>query len=192
LFSAKVPGRKKDPTPKRFIKKATGYAWRKKKNERFKNRINQLLKDEWLPSKYRLKKSEFVQIQIIRTESESSKNITGTPVNNKRISKGCNVFEDQEAQLMWDKGSQVDESFGELYRSFWRGDKTFLPQYAYWKILLGKCSLNPRGVLQFRNRTLVPEWEPLKTHLIQKTHDFHIIEHPGRNSTFAILRRSFH
>jgi hypothetical protein len=29
-FSAKVPGRKKGPTPKRFIKKGTGYAWRKK------------------------------------------------------------------------------------------------------------------------------------------------------------------
>jgi hypothetical protein len=27
-----------------------------KKNERFKNQINQLLKNEWLPSKYRLKK----------------------------------------------------------------------------------------------------------------------------------------
>jgi hypothetical protein len=40
---------------------------------------------------------------------------------------------------MWDKGSQVDEFFGELYRSFWRGDKTFPPQYAYWKILLGEC-----------------------------------------------------
>jgi hypothetical protein len=28
-----------------------------KKNERFKNRINQLLKNEWLPSKYRLKRN---------------------------------------------------------------------------------------------------------------------------------------
>jgi hypothetical protein len=118
------------------------------KNERFKNRINQLLKNEWLLSKYRLEeKSEFVQIQITRTESEKSKNITGTSVDNKRISKGCNIFEDQKAQLMWDKGFQVNESFGELYRSFWRGDKTFPPQCAHWKISLGKCSLDPRGVL---------------------------------------------
>jgi hypothetical protein len=64
------------------------------------------------------KKSEFVQIQIIRTESERSKNTTGTSVNNKRIPKDCDVFEDQKAQLMWDRGFQVDESFGELYRSF--------------------------------------------------------------------------
>jgi hypothetical protein len=86
----------------------------------------------------------------------------------------------------------MDESFGKLYRSFWKGDKTFPPQCAHWKISLGKCSLNPRGVLRFRDRILVPEWEPLKTHLIQKTHDSHVIEHPGRNSTFAILRKSFH
>jgi hypothetical protein len=67
----------------------------RKKDKRFKNRINQLLKDEWLLSKYRLKKkSEFVQIQITRTESERSKNTTGTLINNKRIPKGCDVFED--------------------------------------------------------------------------------------------------
>jgi hypothetical protein len=66
-----------------------------KKDECFKNRINQLLKDEWLPSKYRLeKKSEFVQIQITRTELKKLKNTTGTPVDNKRIFKGCDVFED--------------------------------------------------------------------------------------------------
>jgi hypothetical protein len=88
-------------------------------DERFKNRIDQLLKDEWLPSKYRLeKKSEFVQIQITKTESEKSTNTTGTPVDNKRISKGCNILENQEAQLMWDKRSQMDEFFGELYRLF--------------------------------------------------------------------------
>jgi hypothetical protein len=90
-----------------------------KKDERFKNRINQLLKNEWLLSKYRLKKkSEFVQIQITKTKSEKSADITKTPVNNKRIPKGCDVFEDQEAQLMWDRRFQMDESFRKLYRSF--------------------------------------------------------------------------
>jgi hypothetical protein len=97
-----------------------------KKDERFKNRINQLLKNEWLLPKYRLKKkSEFIQIQITRTESKRSTNTTETPADNKRISKGCDILENQETQLIWDKESQVDESFRELYRSFWRGDKTF-------------------------------------------------------------------
>jgi hypothetical protein len=41
------------------------------------------------------KKSEFVQIQITKTESEKSKkNIIKTLVNNKRILKGCDVFKD--------------------------------------------------------------------------------------------------
>jgi hypothetical protein len=66
-----------------------------KKGERFKNRINQLLKDEWLPLKYRLKKkSELVQIQIIRNESKNLTNTTKTFVNSKRIPKGCDIFED--------------------------------------------------------------------------------------------------
>jgi hypothetical protein len=64
-----------------------------KEDERFKNRINQLLKNKWLLSKYRLKKkSEFVQIQITRTESKKSTNTTETLVNNKRIPKGCDIL----------------------------------------------------------------------------------------------------
>jgi hypothetical protein len=66
-----------------------------KKDERFKNRINQLLKNEWLPSKYRLKKkSEFVQIQITRIKLKKLTNITETLVNNKKIPKGCDIFKD--------------------------------------------------------------------------------------------------
>jgi hypothetical protein len=64
------------------------------------------------------KKFEFVQIQIIKIESEKLKNITETFVNNKRIFKNCDVFENQKAQLIWDKGFQMDESFGKLYRLF--------------------------------------------------------------------------
>jgi hypothetical protein len=45
-------------------------------------------------------------------------NITETFVNNKRISKDCDIFKDQKAQLIWDKGFQINESFGKLYRSF--------------------------------------------------------------------------
>jgi hypothetical protein len=48
---------------------------------------------------------------------------------------------------MWNKGFQMKEFFGKLYRSFWRENKTFSSQYAHWKISLGECSLNPRGVL---------------------------------------------
>jgi hypothetical protein len=58
------------------------------------------------------RKSEFVQIQITKTESKKLKDITKTPVNNKKISKNCNVFKNQKAQLIWNKGFQMDESFG--------------------------------------------------------------------------------
>jgi hypothetical protein len=83
-----------------------------KKDERFKNRINQLLKNKWLLSKYRLKKkSEFVQIQITKTESEKLTNTTEILVDNKKTSKNCDILEDQEAQLIWDKRFQMNEFF---------------------------------------------------------------------------------
>jgi hypothetical protein len=103
-FQLKFRAEKKAQRPNALLKKEQDMPGGKK-DERFKNRINQLLKNKWLPPKYRLKKkSEFVQIQITRTESEKLTNITETFVNNKRISKNCDVFEDQKAQLMWDKG----------------------------------------------------------------------------------------
>jgi hypothetical protein len=37
---------------------------------------------------------------------ERSTNITGPFVENKRISKNCVIFENQKAQLMWDKNSR--------------------------------------------------------------------------------------
>jgi hypothetical protein len=93
-FQLKFRAEKKVQRPNALLKRKQDMPGGKK-NERFKNQINQLLKNEWLPPKYRLKKkSEFVQIQIIRTKSEKSTNTTETLVNNKRISKGCDVFED--------------------------------------------------------------------------------------------------
>jgi hypothetical protein len=130
-FQLKFRAGKKAQRPNALLKREQNMPGGKK-DERFKNRINQLLKNKWLPSKYRLKKkSEFVQIQITRTESEKSTNTTETFVNNKRIPKDCDILENQKAQLIWDKRSQVDESFRELYRSFWKGDKTFPPQCAH-------------------------------------------------------------
>jgi hypothetical protein len=64
------------------------------------------------------KKSEFVQIRITRIKSKKSINITGSLVNHKRIFKGCDIFENQKAQLMWNKKFQMNEFFGKLYRLF--------------------------------------------------------------------------
>jgi hypothetical protein len=61
-FQLKFRAGKKAQRPNALLKKKQNMPG-EEEDERFKNRINQLLKNEWLPPKYRLKKkSEFVQI----------------------------------------------------------------------------------------------------------------------------------
>ena len=163
-------------------------------DERLKNRIAQLIKNEWLPPRYQKHhQAEFVQEQLVAAVRVAaalpkSSGAGGEP----QVPSGREVFEEPELQLMWDRGIATDESFGELYKAVQRGERAFPPSCSDWKISLNECDLDERGVLRFRKRVLVPTWEPLRTTLIQKTHDSHITGHPGRDSTFAILRRSFH
>ncbi|KAM4055169.1 reverse transcriptase (RNA-dependent DNA polymerase) [Hirsutella rhossiliensis] len=48
-----------------------------------------------------------------------------------------------------------------------------------------------RGLLCFRERVWIPGSEPLRTKIIQETHDSHITGHPGRDLTYSTLSRRF-
>jgi hypothetical protein len=159
-------------------------------DERLKNRIAQLIKDEWLPPKYQKDlQAAFVQAQLISAVQIAPMDLEEAA---KRVPLGREVFEEPELQLMWDRGVQEDDTFQQLYESLWKEERSFSPSCAEWKISIGECDLDGRGVLRFRKRVLIPRWEPLQTSLIQKTHDSHITGHPGRDTTFSMLRRGFH
>ncbi|KAI0992066.1 hypothetical protein K3495_g16120, partial [Podosphaera aphanis] len=54
------------------------------------------------------------------------------------------------------------------------------------------CSIDEQGNLTYRGALWVPEFEPLRTALIQRVHDdSHVTGHPGREITLAILSRDF-
>jgi hypothetical protein len=162
-----------------------------KDDERLKNRIAQLIKNEWLPPPYQKKhQAKFVQDQITPPVTISA--VFPSPSREEKIPLGKETFEDPDFQDLWDQGTQADKSFQELYQAMWAEERAFPPSCAEWKISINECHLDSRGVLKFRSRVLVPNWEPLQTALIQKTHDSHITGHPGRDATFAILRRGFH
>jgi hypothetical protein len=163
-----------------------------KDDERLKNRIVQLVKDQWLPPGYKKEhESQFVQDQLISAVRILSTATSGR-VMEQKVPRGSELFQEPELQLLWDRGSVEDESFKKLYSAIGKEERSFPPDCAAWKIQAGECDFDQRGVLCFRERVLIPDWEPLRTALIQKTHDSHITGHPGRDSTFAILRRNFH
>jgi hypothetical protein len=110
---------------------------------------------------------------------------TATPDRGEewKVPCGSEVFQKAELQLPWDRRLAEDESFQKLYNTIGKGERSFPPDCAAWKIQAGECDFDQRGVLCFRERVLIPDWEPLRIALIQKTHDSHITGHPGRDST---------
>ena len=53
------------------------------------------------------------------------------------------------------------------------------------------CSFDEKHASAYRGALWIPNWDPLRTTLIQKLHDSHMTGHPGREITLSILLRSF-
>ena len=59
------------------------------------------------------------------------------------------------------------------------------------KITLGDCG-EGNGRLTYRTRLYVPEYEPLRLHLMREHYDPPAAGHPGRAKTLELLRRKYH
>jgi len=59
------------------------------------------------------------------------------------------------------------------------------------KVSISECDVDDRGLLRFRNRIWVPEDEPLRTGIVQQTHDSYLTGHPGREGTIDLVSRRF-
>lgn len=102
------------------------------------------------------------------------------------------LFEDEEMQQLWHKSRQEDQLYQELTRLV-AGEERNLPTALQKEksISMAECTLDARGLLQFRGRIWIPNCEPLRTRIIQNIHDSHITGHPGRDLTYTILSRQF-
>ncbi|KJZ69090.1 hypothetical protein HIM_11524 [Hirsutella minnesotensis 3608] len=83
-----------------------------------------------------------------------------------------------------------DEEYRNIHASVVQGNATFPSEYNL-SVQIPDCEIDDRGALLRRGALWVPNWEPLRTALIQQTHDSHITGHPGRDVTLSILQRSY-
>lgn len=140
----------------------------------------------------RLKEREFQLIKNDWLKRKTQRAIMTLSLINNAIPQGSLLFEEKELQDLWDQGVHKNiSSFKELYSSMWKNERSF-PTHLGLKTSLSECEIDARGALCFRKRVWIPEWEPLQTALIQRTHDSYLTGHPGRNNTLAILSRSFY
>lgn len=149
-------------------------------DERLKERVFQLIKDDWI--------DDGADPQILSMGYFAT---TVMPVRaSPTIPTGEALFAEPELQSLWDQGVKEDPSLQKACDAVHAGERRFKPELEL-KVQIAECDFDARGALRFRRRVWVPKWEPLQTALIQRTHDSHITGHPGRESTLAILSRSF-
>lgn len=135
---------------------------------RLKYRDAQLIQDNWLTVTEHLALSE-----SMRGENKEA------------------PFEDRNLNFLWNEGIQNDGEFRDIKQAVLQNQRCFPPSVTT-KISIAECSIDNNGNVRWRDRLLIPKYEPLQTALIHKVHDSPVTGHPGRESTLSILSRDFY
>ena len=101
------------------------------------------------------------------------------------------IFVDEEMQVLWERGVMVDIDWQRARDAVKTGERGFPPDIVdKAKVNIAECSVAADGVLRGReNRIWVPNYEPLRAAIMQRTHDSHLTGHPGRDSMISIILR---
>ena len=112
-------------------------------------------------------------------------------VNSKDPSTSARVFEDEELQVLWKQAVLHDADWKRARDAVKAGERGFPPDLAEkTKVNIAGWSVAADGVLRGReNRIWVPDYEPLRTAIMQRKHDSNLTGHPGRDSMIGILLR---
>ncbi|KAI0997227.1 hypothetical protein K3495_g10960 [Podosphaera aphanis] len=103
----------------------------------------------------------------------------------------ANVFDDAELQALWKEGVKNDNDWRRARNAVRAGERSFPPDLAIKMTAnIAECAVTADDVLHGRdNRIWVPDYEPLRTAIMQKTHDSFLTGHPGRDTMIGILLR---
>lgn len=97
----------------------------------------------------------------------------------------------QDIERLWHEATQQDPVIRRLQEAVKQGNRTFPPDLTTTiKVSIADCSCEGDTLL-FRGRRWVPDFEPLRTKIIQALHDSTLSAHPGRTGTIALVARHF-
>ena len=100
-------------------------------------------------------------------------------------------FTDPNLQALWDMAIEQDERFKDTWKAVASQLRKF-PKELELHVSIAECDIDRNGRLRYRERIWIPDFEPLRTELVQQTHDSTLTGHPGRDATLAILSRRFY
>ena len=101
------------------------------------------------------------------------------------------LFQDKDLQYLWAQAIKTDKDYLRARDSVITGDKIFPPDIAHkMRLNIADCTVAADGILRGREgRILVPDYETLRTAIIQRIHDSHLAGHPGRDTMIGIILR---
>jgi len=93
-------------------------------------------------------------------------------------------------EALWHNTRENDDLYHHLYRAV-RERKRSFPLELGVKVSIADYMIDDQNNLRYHNRLWVPNSEPLRTRLVQTSHDSFLTGHPGREGLLAILRRKY-
>lgn len=101
------------------------------------------------------------------------------------------IFSDDNMQALWKRGVELDEDWRRARDAVQAGERGFPPDIASKLTAnIAECNVGADGVLRGReNRIWVPDYEPLRTAIMQEIHDSPLTGHPGRDTMVGIILR---
>lgn len=152
-------------------------------DERLKNLISQLIKEDWISILTPPETPSLVQANLTRPAQVTT---TATETRENPSLEGKELFDDAESQILWDRATLQDKEFLLLYKAVAKGDRHFPPKLPQQlKISISECSIDHRGVLFFRNRIWVPNWEPLTDSVDTENSRLSYHRSPGEGQHFS-------
>jgi hypothetical protein len=99
-------------------------------------------------------------------------------------------LDDPEIEQLWRTAINHDEHY-QRTRQAVKDELIRFPRELLVRVSISECRIDGQDRLLYRDRLWVPDNEPLRTKIMQRTHDSLLTGHPGRNALYAILARRF-
>ena len=101
-----------------------------------------------------------------------------------------NPFLDPPLQGLWEEGLQKNHRYWAIRQLVMKGARQLPPKWGL-PISISECSIDDQKRLRWRDRIWIPNYEPLRTAVIQHMHDSSLTGHPGRDMTKSLISRFY-
>ena len=146
--------------------------------------------DDRLQHRYKQLLNPATRIQMTDTSPNEQSGDALPEPSNVTFGNQSTPFTDPDLQALWTTALGQDKDFEKIWQAVADRLRKF-PRKLELHVSIAECDIDNFGRLRYRERIWIPTYEPLRTELIQRTHDSTLTGHPGRDTTLATLSRRF-